>query len=146
MLSSQYNSVQLLKSYARAKMIKPILVTFCELSGWYFLNIAQPSLLLSSPCHLQKPCFAQNIWQWIHSNQHSWTANFDITIDFKEVFIQNSSNQKKHLYRLLNLYEGHHLWFIDGFKLICSARSMGHVFTVQIWIVHINIVECKVCQ
>ena len=35
-------------------MIKPILFTLCELSGWYFLNIAQPSSLLSSQCHLKK--------------------------------------------------------------------------------------------
>ena len=54
MLSPQDNSVQLFKSYAGAKMIKPILVTLCDLSGWYFLKIVQLSLLLSSPCHLKK--------------------------------------------------------------------------------------------
>ena len=53
MLSTQHNSVQLFKSYAGAKMIKPILVALWDLSGWYFLTIAQPSLLLSSPCHLK---------------------------------------------------------------------------------------------
>ena len=32
-----------------------------------------------------------------------------------------------------------------GFKFICSARSMGNIFTVQIWIICINIVACKMC-
>ena len=37
------------------------------------------------------------------------------------------------------------LRFIDGFKYICSALSMGNIFTVQIWIISINIVACKMC-
>ena len=37
------------------------------------------------------------------------------------------------------------LRFIDGFKFICSARSMGNIFTVQIWIIYIDIVACKMC-
>ena len=37
------------------------------------------------------------------------------------------------------------LRLIDGFKFICSARSMGNIFTDQIWIIYINIVACKIC-
>ena len=37
------------------------------------------------------------------------------------------------------------LRFIDGFKYICSARRLENIFTVQIWIIYINIVACKMC-
>ena len=37
------------------------------------------------------------------------------------------------------------LGFIDGFKFICSARSMGNIFAIHIWITYINIDACKMC-
>ena len=37
------------------------------------------------------------------------------------------------------------LRLIDGFKFIRSARSIANIFIVQIWIININIVACKMC-
>ena len=148
MLSTQHNSVQLFKSYAGAKMIKPILVTLCDLAGWYFLKIAQPSLLLSSPCHLKYG------WHVLHRrfNNGSILLNSHelliliLLLNSTKFFFRNPSNQKK----LLNLHEGHHLWNLYeslGLLMVSnSARGTGNVFTVQIRIIHINIVACEMCQ
>ena len=37
-----------------------------------------------------------------------FSSNYDCTTEFEEDFVP--SNQKKLLYRLLCLHEGHHLW------------------------------------
>ena len=73
-------------------------------------------------------------------------------IDFEEAFIQNPSNQKKTLIspvepapRTSPAEPAWRLRLIDGFKFICPARSMGNIFTVQIWIIYINIVASKMC-
>ena len=34
------------------------------------------------------------------------------------------------------------LRLVDGFRFICSARRIGNIFTVQIWISYFNIVAC----
>ena len=82
----------------------------------------------------------------------SSTADFDFTIDFEEAFIRNPSNQKKTLVspmepasRTSHVEPAWRIRFIAGFKFICSARSMGNIFTVQISIIYINIGACKIC-
>ena len=91
------------------------------------LKIFQPSLLSSSSCHLKKesqPCFGQKLYQRIHSHHHSWTAKFECTIDFEQAFIRNSSNQKKILYHMWNLREGHRLWNLhEGLGLLMVSNS-----------------------
>ena len=138
MLSPQHTCVQSFKSCAGTNMIKPIpiLVMLCDLSEWCFLKIVQPPLLSSSPCRLKKALFCtkalatdpfsstfMNCWLWFYY----W---------FRRGFYPKSLQPEKNLlYRLWNLHQGHHLWSLhEGLGFICPARSMGNIFTVQIWI------------
>ena len=154
MLSPQHNRVQLFKSCAGANMIKPIpmLVMLCDLSEWCVLKIVQPPLLSSSPCRLKiKPCFAQKHKQRIHYNQHKWTADFYYRI--RRGFCPKSLQPEKTTLvspvepasRTSPAEPARRLRFINGFKFICSAHSMENIFIVQIWIIYINIVACKMC-
>ena len=134
---------------------KPIFFMLCDLSEWCFLNIVQPPLLSSLPCRLKrKPCFAQkalamdpfsstfmNCWLWFYN----W---------FRRGFYPKSLQPEKKN-PLVSPVEpasrtspGAPAWrlrLIDGFKFIFSARSMGNMFIVQIWITYIDIVACKMC-
>ena len=83
-----------------------------------------------------------------------WLFTIDFTIDFEEAFIQNPSNQKRKplvspvepASRTSPVEPAWRLRFVDGFKSICAACSMGNVFIVQIWIIDISSVACKMCQ
>ena len=79
-------------------------------------------------------------------------ADFDFTIDFEEALSEIPPTRKTTRVLPVEPASGtspveptRRLRFIDGFKLICSARSMGNIFNVQIWIIYINIVACKMC-
>ena len=69
------------------------------------------------------------------------------TIDFEEAFIRNPPTLQpvEPASRTSPVEPTWRLRFIDGFKFICSARSVGNIFTAQIWIFYINIVACKIC-
>ena len=87
-----------------------------------------------------QPCFGQKLWQRIHSHHHSWTAEFDCTIDFEEASIRNSSNQKKILNHLWNLHEGHHMWN--------QHESLGLLMVSKSFVQHvawngINLLKCE---
>ena len=117
-------------------MLKPmlILVMLCDLSEWCFLKIVQPPLLSSLPCHLKrKTCFAQK-----------WSKG-SILINIHELLTLILLSLVEPASRTSPVEPTWRLRFIDGFKFICSAHSMGHIFTVQIWIIYINIVACKMC-
>ena len=90
-------------------MIKSILVMLCDLSGWWFLKIVQPSLLASSSCHLKRrPAM---FWTEALATDpfSSIFMKYDCSIEFEEAFIRNAYNQKDIFYHLWNLREGHHL-------------------------------------
>ena len=117
MLLPQHNSVQLFKSCAGARMIKPILVMLCDLLGWWFLKIVLPSWLSSSSCHLKQRNPSMFWTEALAMDPFSspfMTAKFDCTIDFEEAFIRNPSNQKKILYHLWNLHEGLSLLMVSN--------------------------------
>ena len=134
MLSLQHNSVQLFKLCAGAKMIKPILVMLCDMSGWWFFNIVQSSLLSSSPFHLKKK--ASHVLDRCFSDG-------SVLIDIHEMLTMIAPVNSKRLVckipptrrnsciacgtcvRGITCGICMKVRLIDSFKFICSARSMG---------------------
>ena len=156
MLSPQRSRVQLFKSCAGANMIKPIpiIVMLCDLSEWCFLKIVQPPLLSSSPCRLKKShvctealgtdplsSIFMNCWLWFC--YRFWRGFYPKSLQPE---INPLVSPVEPASRTSPVEPAWKLRFIGGFKFICSARTMGNVFTVQIWIIYINIVACKMCQ
>ena len=105
----------------------------CDLSGWWFLRIGQPSFLSFSHCHLKNET-SHNLHRSFISkgsiliNIHEQLTLISLLI-FKESFIRNPSNQEKLLYRLGNLHQGHQMWYLhEGLGvLMVSDSSVQHV-------------------
>ena len=136
-------------------MIKPIpiLVMLCDLSEWCFLKIVQPLLLSSSHCRLKESHVLHKSVSngFILINIHELLTLILLLIS-KRLLSEIPPTRKNPLAspvepasRTSPVEHARRLRFIDGFKFICSAHSMGNVFTVQIWIIYIDIVACKMC-
>ena len=135
-------------------MIKtiPLLVTLCDLSERCFLKIVQTPLLSSSPCRLKrKSCFAQSVSNGsILINIHKLLTLILLLIS-KRLSSAIPPTRKKNLVspvgpasRTSPVEPAWRLNYFHGFKFISSARSMGNIFSVQIWKIYINIVACKI--
>ena len=151
-LWSQHNSVQLFKSYASAKMIKPILATLYDLSGWCFFKIAQLSLLLSSLSHLKSYVLHRRFSNGsILLNIHELLTLILLLIS-KKLLSEIPPSRKtlvspvEPAWRASPVEPVWRLRFSGCFKFVYPVRSMGNVFTVQIWIIYINIAAYKMCQ
>ena len=160
MLSPEHNRVQLFKSCAGANMIMPIpiFVIWCDLSELVLFKDCAASLIVILLPLKRKVMFCtktlatdpfssafMNCWLWFYY----WFQGF-YPKSLEPETPPPPPPPPPLLYGLWNLHQGHRLWnlheglkFIDGFKFICSERSKGNIFTVQIWIIHINIVACK---
>ena len=156
MLSPQQNSVQLFKSCASARMIRPIRIMLCDLLEWWFLKIVQPSLMSSSSCHSKKrkptmfwtEPLATDPFSSPFMNCLIWLYYWFLR-GFYPKSLQPEENlisPQEPVWRASPVESTWRLRFIGGFKFICSARSMGNVFVIQIWIIYINTVACKICQ
>ena len=152
MLSPEHNSVQLFKSCGGARMIKSILVMLYDLLGWCFLKIFQPPLLSSSSCYLKNK--ANHVLGRSFSNGSILNTlhellNLNVLLIPKGFYPKSPQPQENLVSHVEPAWRASHVEptrrrrVIDGFKFICSARSIRNVFTIQTWIIYINIVACK---
>ena len=144
MLSPQHNRVQLFKSCARANMIKPmpILVMLYDLSEWCFFKDCPASLIVTSTLPFRKKAMfctkvlATEPFSSTFMNCLIWFYYW-----FRRGFYRKSLQPEKKntivspvepASRTSPAEPARRLRFIDGFKFICLAPSMGNIFTVQI--------------